>query len=104
MKDKNIQNFEQFNENLNTIDNRINESDESNQEDEETVDVRVKDLITFLQKFDPETPVYLDKDGWPSKNYVNGVFVTASIEDKITYLIDDSAIKYRGGNYLMINN
>ena len=37
------------------------------------MEVRVKHLISFLQKLDPETPIELDKDGWldddfPSKD------------------------------------
>ena len=59
----------------------------------EKVEVRVKDLIAFLSKFDPELPVHLDKDGWPIEDDVN---------DVIRYLIDDSAVsRYR---CLMINN
>jgi len=26
--------------------------------------IRVKNLIEYLSQIDPETPVYLDKDGW----------------------------------------
>ncbi len=63
--------------------------------DKNKIDVKVKDLILFLQKFDPETPVYLDREGWPDY---------PSMEDKISSLIDDSAITLRGGNYLIINN
>ena len=28
--------------------------------------IRVKHLIEYLSRFDPETTVYLDKDGWES--------------------------------------
>ncbi len=28
------------------------------------IEVKVKDLITYLQKHDPETRLSLDKDGW----------------------------------------
>ena len=32
-------------------------------------DIKVKDIIIFLQQFDPETPVYLDpRDGWKNLN------------------------------------
>jgi len=59
-------------------------------------DVRVKDLINFLEIFDPETPVYLDKDGWQP---VPG----EDVNDTIRQVIDDSAI-HRGKNCLFINN
>lgn len=60
----------------------------------ESPDIRVKDIISFLEKFNPETPVYLDKNGWQ----------TMSKDDIIRYLIDDSAITHRGKDYLIINN
>lgn len=70
--------------------------------EEEKVDVRVKDLISFLQKFDPETAVYLDKDGWPNELWGER-YKDMSVEDKIRRLIDDSAYK-RGTKYLTIEN
>lgn len=70
---------------------------------ENKVDVRVKDIISFLQNFDPETPVYLDKDGWPNELW-GEEYKNMSVEGKIRRLIDDSGIKYRGKDYLMINN
>jgi hypothetical protein len=61
-------------------------------------DIKVKDIISFLKQFDPETSVLLDKDGWQTYDEVD-----MSKDDIIRYLIDDSAI-IRGQNYLMINN
>jgi len=69
----------------------------------EKVDVRVKDLISFLQNFDPEMPVYLDKDGWANELWGER-YKDMSVEDKIRRLIDDSGITHRGENYLVINN
>lgn len=63
-------------------------------------DIKVKDIIIFLQQFDPETPVYLDRDGW--KNY--GDNNTIKKNDVIRYVFDDSSITHRGGNSITINN
>lgn len=92
MENKNIKSFVGFNSELNISDGigKINESKKP--------DIRVKDIISFLQSFDPETPVLLDKDGW--QNYGEDL----SNDDIIRYLIDDSAIKHRGKKYLIINN
>ena len=62
-------------------------------------DIKVKDIISFLKQFDPETSVLLDKDGWQTYEDVD-----MSKDNIIRYLIDDSAITNRGQNYLMINN
>jgi len=51
--------FEQF-EN-----SSVNESDE----EEYQSPVKVKDLIEFLSKLDPEMNVSLDHDGWSTYNY-----------------------------------
>ena len=110
-RQKNVKSFKVFNENLNIFDvrnSKINESDEIENIDiedfdNEYINIRVKDIISFLQKFDPETPVYLDKDGWPNELWGER-YRNMDVEDKIRYLIDDSAILYRGENYLMINN
>ena len=87
--------IKRFNENseLNISDVRSSKINES-----KDPDIRVKDIINFLKSFDPETPVYLDKDGW--QTYGEDL----SNDDIIRYLIDDSAITRRGKNYLMINN
>lgn len=103
MKNKHIKSFKELNsnKNLNISDvrsSKINESHET-----EKTDVRVKDLISFLQKFDPEIPVYLDKDGWPNELWGER-YKHMSVEDKIRYLIDDSGITHRDDNYLIINN
>lgn len=58
--------------------------------------VRVKDLISFLQRFDPELPIYLDRDNW-SDNVL-------TVDDKIRKVVDDSGLTHRGENYLIINN
>ena len=34
--------------------------------------IRVKHLIEYLSRFDPETTVYLDKDGWESDLHWSG--------------------------------
>lgn len=91
---KHVESFGKFNENLNISDvrsSRINES--------KNTDIKVKDIIIFLQQFDPETSVYLDRDGW--QNYGDD-----SIEknDVIRYVFDDSAITHRGRNSITINN
>ncbi len=57
--------------------------------------VTVKDIINFLSKYSEDTEVILDKNGWEK---------TGSIDSTISRLIDDSAIKYRNKNYLIINN
>lgn len=62
-------------------------------------DIKVKDIIIFLQQFDPETPVYLDHDGW--QNYGDN---TIKKDDVIRYVFDDSSITCRGGNSITINN
>ena len=94
MKNKHVESFGEFNENLNISDvrsSRINES--------KNTDIKVKDIIIFLQQFDPETSVYLEHVGW--QNYGDD-----SIEknDVIRYVFDDSAITHRGGNSITINN
>ena len=68
-------------------------------EDNKRPDIKVKDIISFLKQFDPETSVLLDKDGWQTHDEID-----ISKDDIIRYLIDDSAIINRGQNYLMINN
>jgi hypothetical protein len=72
--------IEKFNESMNT-------------------EITVKDIINFLETFDPETPVYLDKDGW--QNYGKE---DMNKNDVIKSVFDDSAITHRGKNYIMINN
>lgn len=52
-----------------------------------------------MEKFNPETPVYLDKNGWQTYDETD-----MSKDDIIRYLIDDSAITHRGKDYLIINN
>lgn len=44
------------------------------------------------KKYDPETLVYIDKDGW----------IGSDCQDAIAYLIDDSYLKE--GGILTINN
>lgn len=68
-------------------------------EDNKRPDIKVKDIISFLKQFDPETSVLLDRDGWQTHDEID-----ISKDDIIRYLIDDSAIINRGQNYLMINN
>lgn len=72
---KHVESFGEFNE---IRSSKINESDET-----EKTDVRVKDLISFLQKFDPEMPVYLDKDGWPNAAQTQDVACTPVKEIEI---------------------
>lgn len=73
--------------------NEINE----NESHDDITDIRVKDIIEFLQTFDPETKVYLDKDGWQA-------YGDESKADVIRGLFDDSGITHRGRDYIMVNN
>lgn len=57
--------------------------------------VTVKDIIEFLSQYPPETEVILDKNGWSEEKSVN---------DSISYLIDDSPITFHNQDYLIINN
>ena len=50
---------------FNELDNNINESLEYDEEG--WVNVRVKDVIEYLQTLDPEAIVDLDHDGWMEK-------------------------------------
>lgn len=88
--------IKRFNENseLNISDVRSSKINES-----KNTDIKVKDIIIFLQQFDPETPVYLDHDGW--QNYGDN---TIEKNDVIRYVFDDSSITHRGGNSITINN
>lgn len=76
---------------------KYNEDVESEPQDD-IRDIRVKDIISFLEKFDPETKVYLDKDGWEARG------AGISKDDVIRCLIDDSPITHGNDDYLMINN
>ena len=51
--------------------------------------VKVKDMIAYLQQFDTELPIILDKDGWEECDDIN---------EAISYLIG------RCGNCLIVNN
>lgn len=70
---------------------KFNQMNENVSNDE----ITVKDIINYLEKFDPETKVILDRDGWDK-----GI----SKEDKIRRVIDDSPITHQDSNYLIINN
>ncbi len=39
-----------------------------NVENSNKMDVKVKHMIEYLQKFDPEMSIYLDHDGWLEKS------------------------------------
>ena len=93
MKDNRIKRFNENSElNISNVrSSKINES--------KNTDIKVKDIIIFLQQFDPETPVYLDHDGW--QNYGDD---TIEKNDVIRYVFDDSSITHRGGNSITINN
>ena len=93
MKDNRIKRFNENSE-LNISDVRSSKINES-----KNTDIKVKDIIIFLQQFDPETPVYLDHDGW--QNYGDD---TIEKNDVIRYVFDDSSITHRGGNSITINN
>lgn len=64
---------------------------------EKYINVKVKDLIKYLEKFDPEATVGLDKDGW----YVNPVET-----DDVLELIDKRGLfhYWKNRNHLTINN
>ena len=70
MKNKNIQSFDQH--------------FESSDNESKNTDIRVKDIISFLQTLSPEARVILDKDGW--QNYGKE---DMSKNDIIRYLFDD---------------
>ena len=93
MEHKRIKRFNEKSE-LNISDVRSSKINES-----KNTDIKVKDIIIFLQQFDPETPVYLDHDGW--QNYGDN---TIEKNDVIRYVFDDSSITHRGGNSITINN
>jgi hypothetical protein len=95
MKDlKHIRRFNESEENLNISDVRSSKINES-----KNTDIKVKDIIIFLQQFDPETSVFLDHDGW--QNYGDD---NIEKNDVIRYVFDDSSITHRGGNSITINN
>jgi hypothetical protein len=95
MKDlKHIKRFNESEENLNISDVRSSKINES-----KNTDIKVKDIIIFLQQFDPETSVFLDHDGW--QNYGDD---NIEKNDVIRYVFDDSSITHRGGNSITINN
>jgi hypothetical protein len=91
---KYIKRFNESEENLNISDVRSSKINES-----KNTDIKVKDIIIFLQQFDPETSVFLDHDGW--QNYGDD---NIEKNDVIRYVFDDSSITHRGGNSITINN
>ena len=91
---KHIKSFNESQENLNISDVRSSKINES-----KNTDIKVKDIIIFLQQFDPETSVFLDHDGW--QNYGDD---NIEKNDVIRYVFDDSSITHRGGNSITINN
>jgi hypothetical protein len=93
MKENRIKRFNENSElNISGVrSSKINES--------KNTDIKVKDIIIFLQQFDPETPVYLDHDGW--QNYGDD---TIEKNDVLRYVFDDSSITHGGGNSITINN
>lgn len=52
---------------------KFNEGFDKNEELK--VEVKVKDLISYLQSLDPEMLVHLDKDGWDYKSGMTGLEV-----------------------------
>ena len=98
MNKKHIKSFNGVTENLN-IHDKINETSDVNDVNDVNDDIRVKDLINFLQKLNPEIPVYLEHDDWPNKNSYIKSHRNLSIDDRIRYLMDDSS-----KNALHINN
>ena len=91
---KHIKSFNESQENLNISDVRSSKINES-----KNTDIKVKDIIIFLQQFDPETSVFLDHDGWQNHGDDN-----IEKNDVIRYVFDDSSITHRGGNSITINN
>lgn len=82
-------------ENFDNKQDEVND-DYSQSTSEYLTDIRVKDIVSFLQKFDPETKVYLDKDGWRA-------YDSTTKDQVISMLFDDSSAK-RGNGYIMVNN
>ncbi len=75
------------------------ESNQESQENEEgegkSTKIRVKHLIEYLSKLNPETEVILDHDGWMA-DYIDH-------EDEVD-LIEKRGLFDPFQNYLMINN
>lgn len=99
---KNINNFENFTEGATGSDGISDSSltgiegqsiTESVKSDENGIIITVKDIIDFLSKYDGNTRVYLDKDGW-----VNG----SDNDEVIGYLFDDWGLENYGS--ITVNN
>jgi hypothetical protein len=44
-----------------------------NEKFNQNLEVKVKDIIDYLKKLDPETPVYLDNNGWDYNSGTTGL-------------------------------
>lgn len=81
---------------IKNFDNFLNEDIETNGDTK--VEIKVKDIIEFLQSIDPEIPVYLDKNGW-DYYYKNPQEI---IKNSGLFHVWDSRLK--GGKSMTINN
>ena len=75
-----MKHIQKFNEELEEDFGRTDRSDEP-------IRVTVKDLIEYLSRFDPETEVHLDKDGWNYKETglktIESTYLFDSFEDTL---------------------
>lgn len=72
---------------------KFNESQEDDDfEGQVKVKVQVKDLISFLQRLDPEANVYLDKDGWMVYGDVDPSDGVAVIENSGLFDVFDGSL------------
>ena len=65
--------------------------------------IRVKHLIEYLSQFDPETPVYLDKDGWGSDLHWSGRNEDKRPKNELE-VIEQRGLFDKHKNSLTINN
>jgi hypothetical protein len=65
---------------------------------EEKIEVRVKDLIEYLQQFDGEMELSLDKDGWMAQDGDSGVEIISKRG------LFSKPFEYKGKKYLILNN
>lgn len=58
--------------------------------------IQIKHLLQYLQQFDPELEVVLDKDGWMEKD--------CSPKNELDLIEQRGVFWYCEGKYLIINN
>jgi hypothetical protein len=75
---------------FNEFDDEKHWSEEEEFNDEDDIKIKVKDIIEYLQEYDPETLVYLDKNGWEGETKKE--------------MIDILFWKRPEDNYIIVNN